>query len=70
MEELLKEIRDEVKAQTVVLLEMAVVLKAMSDHSAHASEEARRRLQDTASLVKGTPFEAIVQNLAAGRRQG
>ena len=68
MEEVLKEILNEMKAQTEVLSEMAAVLKSISDQSAQASEEARRRLQDTASLMKGTPLEAIVQNLAAGRR--
>ncbi len=63
MKELLREIRDEMKAQTAVLSEMSAVLNTMSVQSALASEEARRRLQDTASFLRGTPFEGMARNL-------
>ena len=62
-EQLLREIRDELKAQTAVLLEMAATLKKLSDHSAQTSEEMGRRMKDTASLLKGTPLEGLARNL-------
>jgi hypothetical protein len=62
-EQLLREIRDELKAQTAVLLEVAATLKKLSDHSARTSEEMGRRMKDTASLLKGTPFEGMARNL-------
>ena len=63
VEQLLSEIRDELKAQTAVLLELTAILKKLSDHSAQTSEEMGRRLKDTASLLKGTPFEGMAQDL-------
>jgi hypothetical protein len=62
-EQLLREIRDELKAQTAVLLEVAVSLKKLSDHSARASEDVGRRLENAASLLKGTPFEGMARDL-------
>ena len=62
-EQLLREIRDELKAQTAVLLEVAATLNKLSDHSARTSEEMGRRMKDTASLLKGTPFEGMARNL-------
>ena len=62
-EQLLREIKDELKAQTAVLLEVATILKGLSDHSARASEEMGRRLESTASTFTGTPFEGMVRNL-------
>jgi len=63
VEQLLGEIRDELKVQTTVLLEMTATLKKLTDHSAQASEEMGRRMKDTASLLKGTPFEGMARNL-------
>jgi hypothetical protein len=62
-EQLLREIRDELKAQTAVLLEVAASLKKLSDHSARASEDVGRRLESAASLLKGTPFEGMARDL-------
>lgn len=69
MEELLREIRDELKAQTVVLSDMAAALKKLSDHSAKASEEMGRRLESAASLLKGTPFEGMARNLMVATKE-
>ena len=60
---MLREIRDELKAQTAALLEVAASLKKLSDHSARTSEEVGRRLESAASLLKGTPFEGMARNL-------
>ena len=62
-EQLLREIRDELKAQTAVLLEVAVNLKKLTDHSARASDDVGRRLESAASLLKGTPFEGMARDL-------
>jgi len=62
-EQLLREIKDELKAQTAVLSEVAAILKKLSDHSARTSEEMGRRLESTASIFKGTPFEGMARNL-------
>ena len=69
VEQLLSEIRNELKAQTAVLLEMTAVLKKLIDHSAQASEEMGRRLKDTASLLKGTPFEGMARNLMTAAKE-
>ncbi len=61
--QLFREIKDELKAQTAVLLEVATILKGLSDYSAQASEEMGRRLESTALTFKGTPFEGMVRNL-------
>lgn len=62
-EQLLREIRDELKAQTAVLSEVAASLNKLSDHSARASEDVGRRLESAASLLKGTPFEGMARDL-------
>ena len=69
VEQLLSEIRDELKAQTAVLLEMTAILKKLTDHSAQASDEMGRRLKDTASLLKGTPFEGMARNLITATKE-
>ncbi len=69
VEQLLREIQGELKAQTTVLLEMAATLKKLTDHSAQASEEMGRRLKDTASLLKGTPFEGMARNLMTAAKE-
>jgi len=69
VEQLLSEIRGEMKAQTTLLLEMAATLKKLSDHSARASEEMGQRLKDTASLLKGTPFEGMARNLMTAAKE-
>jgi hypothetical protein len=68
-EQLLREIQDELKAQTVVLMEMAATLKKLSDHSSRTSEEMGRRMKDTASLLKGTPFEGMARNLMTAAKE-
>lgn len=69
VEQLLSDIRDELKAQTAVLMEMAATLKKLTDHSAQASEEMGRRLKDTALLLKGTPFEGMARNLRTAAKE-
>ena len=69
VEQLLREIRDELQAQTAVLLEMTAILKKLSDHSAQTSEEMGRRLKDTASLLKGTPFEGMARNFMTSAKE-
>jgi hypothetical protein len=69
VEQLLREIQDELKAQTAVLMEMAAILKTLSDHSVRTSEEMGRRMKDTASLLKGTPFEGMARNLMTAAKE-
>lgn len=68
-EQLLCGIQSELKAQTAVLLEMAAILRSLSDHSARTSEEMGRRLKDTASILKGTPFEGMARNLMTAGKE-
>ena len=68
-EQLLREIKDELKAQTAVLLEMAATFKKLYDHSARTSEEMGQRMKDTASLLKGTPFEGMARNLMTAAKE-
>ena len=68
-EQLLREIQDELKAQTAALLEIAATLRKLSDHSARTSEEMGRRLKDTASFLKGTPFEGMARNLMTAEKE-
>ena len=69
VEQLLREMRDELKMQTEVLLEVAAALKKLSDHSARTSEEMGRRLKDSASLLKGTPFEGLARDLMTAAKE-
>jgi len=62
-EQLLREIREELKRQTVVLMEVAASLRKLSDHSAKTKEEMGRRLESATSLLKGTPFEGMARDL-------
>jgi len=62
-DQLLREIRDELKNQTAVLLEVAASLRKLADHSARASDEVGRRIESAASLLKGTPFEGMARDL-------
>ena len=69
VKQLLSEIRDELRAQTAVLLELTAILKKLTDQSAQTSEEMGRRLKDTASLLKGTPFEGMARNLMTATKE-
>ena len=69
VEQLLSEIRDELKAQTAVLLETAAILRKLVDYSARSSEEMGRRLKDTESLLKGTPFEGMARDLMTAAKE-